>query len=74
MAEKIKVVAAKSTECPKEDNFRDYIGDTVPFEIELTSFYRKRLSEGSLILCERKVENKNVNSERTNKKSGGSSK
>lgn len=74
MAEKIKVVAAKGTECPKENNYRDYIGDTVPFEIEITSFYRKRLSEGSLIVFEEKTEVENVNIERINKKSGGHSK
>lgn len=45
----MKVVAAKGTKCPMEDNPRQYINDTDPVEVPDTIYYRRLINDGSLL-------------------------
>lgn len=45
----MKVVAPSGLKCPKENNPRDYITDKVPVDVPETTYYRRLVSEGSLI-------------------------
>lgn len=46
---KLKVVAKEGTRCPREDNPRKYISDSLPVDVTLTPFYRACLRDGSLV-------------------------
>jgi hypothetical protein len=42
------VISKKDTQCPKENKPREYISDSVPTEVPDTSYYRRRIADGSL--------------------------
>lgn len=43
------VKSIQGAQCPKENNPRDYITDTEPVEVPDTTYYRRLVTEGSLI-------------------------
>ena len=43
------VKAAPGTQCPHEHFPREYIGDSIPVRVPMTSFYRRRIADGSLV-------------------------
>lgn len=47
---KIKVISQKGTKCPKENKPRQYITDIVPVEVPNSIYYRRLISDGSLVL------------------------
>jgi hypothetical protein len=46
----MKVIAAKGTRCPKEDNPREYITDNTPVDVPDTAYYKRLVKDGSLIV------------------------
>ncbi len=46
----MKVKAAPGLTCPKENNHRDYIDDQTPFDAPDTTYYRRLVADGSLVL------------------------
>jgi hypothetical protein len=46
----MNVVAKKDTSCPFEDAPREYITDSVIVDVPNTSYYRRRVADGSLVL------------------------
>jgi hypothetical protein len=49
MSTTAKVIAAKGRVVPREENSRRYISDSAEEEVELTTYYRRRLMDGDLI-------------------------
>jgi len=47
----IKVIAQKGTQCPKENKPRQYITDRVAIDVKKSLYYRRLISDGSLIHC-----------------------
>ncbi len=47
----MKVLAIPGAKCPKEGKPRDYITDQVPVEVPDTSYYRRLIADGSLVLA-----------------------
>lgn len=45
----MKVIAAKGTRCPKEENPREYITDDTPTDVPETAYYKRLVRDGSLI-------------------------
>jgi hypothetical protein len=45
----MKVTAAPGTQCPKEGKPREYITDSVPVEVPDSAYYRRLVSDGSLV-------------------------
>jgi len=43
------VQSAPGTRCPKEGKPRDYITDNAPVDVPATSYYRRLVSDGSLV-------------------------
>lgn len=46
----MKVIAAKGTRCPKEENPRQYITDDVPVDVLETAYYKRLIADGSLVV------------------------
>ncbi|MEN6615974.1 MAG: DUF2635 domain-containing protein [Syntrophorhabdus sp.] len=53
MSNKISVIAASGLRCPMEGRSREYITDTIPIEVEDTSYYRRLIADGSLALADK---------------------
>lgn len=47
----MRVVAKEGERCPMEGNPRAYITDSTAVEVPDTSYYRRRVREGSLLLA-----------------------
>lgn len=47
---KIKVIAAKGLNVPREDNARRYISDAASLEVENTAYYQRQVMAGDLIV------------------------
>lgn len=45
----MKVIAAPGTQCPMEDNPRQYITDTEAVEVPESTYYTRLVIDGSLI-------------------------
>jgi len=45
----MKVLAKPGAKCPKENNPRDYITDSVPVEVPNSSYYLRLIADGSLV-------------------------
>lgn len=63
----MKVIAAKGTRCPMENSPRQYITDNEPVDVPDSAFYRRLVTDGSLIISNGKA----PVSESPNKKEGG---
>jgi hypothetical protein len=46
----MNVIAKKGTQCPKEGKPREYITDSIPVEVPESTYYRRLIRDGSLIL------------------------
>lgn len=49
----MQVIAAAGTRCPKEGKPREYITDQQPVTVPDTSYYRRMVADGSLILSDK---------------------
>lgn len=58
IAMKVRVKAKENTKCPTERNPREYINDSDIVEIELSTYYKRRIEDGSLIIVKEEEENK----------------
>lgn len=56
----IKVIAAPGTKCPKEGKPREYITDQEATDVPETTYYRRLLGDGSLIVSVEKKQNLNA--------------
>ncbi len=48
----MKVKAKSGTRCPKEGKPREYIADSHPVDVPNTTYYRRLVRDGSLIIAE----------------------
>jgi len=46
----MRVIALRGAKCPRENNPRSYINDSVAVNVPDTSYYRRRIEDGSLVL------------------------
>lgn len=46
----MKVISRKGTQCPKENNPREYITDSKPVDVPETVYYQRLINDGSLSL------------------------
>ncbi len=59
----MKVIAAKGTRCPKEENPREYITDDVAINVPETAYYKRLIADGSLIEVSSQVEQQSSQAE-----------
>ena len=57
------VLSAPSTCTPMETNPREYITDTNPLDVPDTTYYRRLLDDGSLVLAKLGKQKKEVSSD-----------
>lgn len=56
----MKVIAAQGLKCPMERNPRQYITDEETVEVKETSYYKRLIADGSLLIAPRAKKVKEV--------------
>lgn len=51
MGETMTVKAAPGTKCPMEGKPKQYIGDTSAVDVPMSTFYRRLVADGSLVIA-----------------------